>query len=396
LRKNLAIIPRSVLVLCVQLVAAHFLCAQKLEIVTSQAADSQSKSLSPEIFLLVILALVAGAVGAWLLRGKVKVSEEAAYQSYKPPKPQHLNRRKPKKKEVLLDESAERKRMLSSLNQVVESTKEDIRYLPLFSFRSIPDPPAREPLPELDDPQLLAAIENSNEEMQPDPEVREAAIGFLSRFRTAASIDALSQVAIYDLSSSLRSSALATLASFDHGSVFEPILLACADPTREVRAAASRALSKLTFARSDEWFRIADADDTFSVRQCARAAVAAGLHTATFGRLVNRERNAVLEAFAIVCVLIRAGETDDLIDAIMSHADVNVSSALLHIIQLTRDEALIRELATAVDTFEIRPEIRPQIQQIISGQELSNVEGAEAGFAPENLPAEIAQIRTGV
>ncbi|MEO6051318.1 MAG: hypothetical protein ABIP78_08305 [Pyrinomonadaceae bacterium] len=73
----------------------------------------------------------------------------------------------------------------------------------------------------------------------------------MTAFRTRNSVEALSQIALYDLSSNLRSKAVATLTDFDHESVFEAILLACADPTREVRAASARGVFRLNFDRAD-------------------------------------------------------------------------------------------------------------------------------------------------
>ncbi len=74
---------------------------------------------------------------------------------------------------------------------------------------------------------------------------------------------------MYDISSNLRSKAVSVLADFDHESVFETVLLCCADPTREVRAAAARALFNLSFERSDSWARIAQCDDEFRMVQAA-------------------------------------------------------------------------------------------------------------------------------
>lgn len=68
-----------------------------------------------------------------------------------------------------------------------------------------------------------------------------------------------------DLSSNLASKAVATLTDFDHESVFEAILLACADPTREVRAAAARGLFRLNFDRADAWKRIIESNDEFRI-----------------------------------------------------------------------------------------------------------------------------------
>ena len=96
------------------------------------------------------------------------------------------------------------------------------------------------PLSISNDEDLMSAIEQAHDEFEEDEEIRDLAVRILTRFKTRNSVEALSQVALYDLSSNLRSKAVAVLTDFDHESVFETILLCCADPTREVRAAAAR------------------------------------------------------------------------------------------------------------------------------------------------------------
>ena len=122
--------------------------------------------------------------------------------------------------------------------------------LPINSFNKLA--PARdfEPLPLSTDEALLSAIEQTNEECDEDEAMRELAVRILAAFRMRNSVDALSQIALYDLSSNLRSRAVAALTDLDHETVFEAILLACADPTREVRAAAARGLFRLNFDRA--------------------------------------------------------------------------------------------------------------------------------------------------
>ncbi|NNE67478.1 MAG: HEAT repeat domain-containing protein, partial [Pyrinomonadaceae bacterium] len=119
--------------------------------------------------------------------------------------------------------------------------------LPVNRFDGLNEPKYFDALPISNDDALMSAIEQTHCEDEEDPEIREVSIRILARFRTRNSIEALEQVAKYDISSSLRSKAVAILAEFDHQSVFETILLCGADPTREVRAAAARALFQLSF-----------------------------------------------------------------------------------------------------------------------------------------------------
>ncbi len=210
--------------------------------------------------------------------------------------------------------------------------------LPINSFSSLSASRSYEPLPLSDDPSVVNAIEQANEEFEDDENVRDLALRVLSAFRTRNSIDALSQIALYDLSSNLRSKAVATLTDFDHESVFEPILLACADPTREVRAAAARGLFRLNFDRADAWKRIIETNDEFRMSHAAKAAIEAGIVVKSFDRLVHEDMKVAYEAFALVSLLIKAGETKEIFEALRTHRDERVKFALLHVLRVQKDE----------------------------------------------------------
>ena len=174
----------------------------------------------------------------------------------------------------------------SSESNTLEFTAEEFRdkldklqysQLPIAGFSKIEPASLYSPLSISNDDALMSAVEQTQDEYEEDEQVRELAVRILARFKTRNSVEALSQVALYDLSSNLRSKAVSILADFDHESVFETILLCCADPTREVRAAAARGLFRLSFDRADAWSRIAETEDEFRMRQAARAATEADL-----------------------------------------------------------------------------------------------------------------------
>jgi hypothetical protein len=96
------------------------------------------------------------------------------------------------------------------------------------------------------------------------------------------------------------SRAVAALTDFDHESVFESILLAGADPTREVRAAAAKGLFKLNFGRADALKRIIETRDGFRVRHAGRAARDSGIAEKAFERLIHEDSNVAYEAIVLV------------------------------------------------------------------------------------------------
>jgi hypothetical protein len=237
--------------------------------------------------------------------------------------------------------------------------------LPINSFLSLRPARQYEPLPYSEDPSLLSAIEQAGEEYEEDEAVRELAVKVLAAFRTRNSIEALTQIALYDLSSNLRSKAVTTLTDFDHPSVFEALLLACADPTREVRAAAARGLFRLSFDRADAWKRIADTNDEYRMRHAARAAIESEIAVKSFERLVHEDMKVAQEAFALVAFLIAADEAEVIFEAIKSHKDERVRFALLHVIRVQADERMAGRLNELSKLSSLSPEV---LERVVEAQ----------------------------
>jgi hypothetical protein len=242
--------------------------------------------------------------------------------------------------------------------------------LPVSAFAELAPSKEYALLPLSNDPALMSAIEQSQEEFEEDEEVRDLALRILAAFKTRNSAESLGQIALYDLSSSLRSKAVTTLAAFDHESVFENILLACADPTREVRAAAARGLFRLSFDRADAWMRIFETNDEFRMRQAAHAALEADLVERTFDRLVHPDQKIAYEAFTLTALLIKAGETEKIFKAIENHRDEKVKLALLHTLSVVKDENTLPNLYALLEQNSIPKQIKEKADKIIQSFEL--------------------------
>jgi len=239
--------------------------------------------------------------------------------------------------------------------------------LPINSFSKLAPAKHYAPLPDSNDPALISAIEQTNDEYEEDEAVRELALRVLAAFKHHNAVEALTQMALYDLSSNLRSKAVNALAEFDHESVFEPILLACADPTREVRAAAARGLFSLGFDRAHAWKRLIEANDTFRLMQAARAAIASDIVSRSFERLIHEDTKVAYEAFALVALLIKAGETKEIFDAIEGHKDERVRFALLHVLKVQKDERTIEELMRLALSMSRKPEMLAKVKDTMAG-----------------------------
>lgn len=242
--------------------------------------------------------------------------------------------------------------------------------LPISSFSELKPAAEYDLLPLSNDPALMSAIEQTQDEFEEDEEVRSLALRILTAFKSRNAAESLGQIALYDISSNLRSKAATTLAEFDHESVFENLLLACADPTREVRAAAARGLFRLSFDRADAWTRIAETKDEFRMRQAARAAAEADLVERSFDRLIHPDRKVAYEAFALTALLIKAGEAERIFAAIEKHRDTKVKLALLHVLSVVKDEETLPHLYAILEHNSIAPEIKTKADQIIHSFDL--------------------------
>ncbi len=237
--------------------------------------------------------------------------------------------------------------------------------LPIFSIKKLDVTRPFIPLAISNDPALMSAIEQTHDEMEEDEEVREIALRILNAFKTRNSVESLAEIALYDLSANLRSRAVTILSDFDHESVFESILLACADPTREVRAAAARGLFRLSFDRSHAWLRIAETEEEGRMIQAARAAIEGDLVKRSLDRLVHHDRKIAFEAVALVALLIKTGEIKEIFNALETHTDINVRKAILQVIKITKDKKALEGLYSMLEKNSLSLEFQEEIDKTI-------------------------------
>ena len=330
---------------------------QRLKVVST--APPQSDSFSGYYVLAFIFGLVISGIVFFWMRNRLDDGNTANSRDRR-----YGAKRRKKVRARAVPEIDTGDAILSEFENVIKKNKELFRQLPILSIRSMPEAKTFEPLPDVCDDVLVQAVQHSNVDFESDEGAREAALQELSSYRTSTAVEAVAQVALYDLSSSLRSQALSVLAEYDHPVVFESILLACSDPARPVQTAAARALLNLSFDRTEAWVRILRTDDEILLRQSARAVIAAGFLDRTYDRLLHNEPQSAEEAFAIVALLIRAGETNEIFQEIAQPRDPRVARALLHIIEVVREPRVVEELIALSETFRIDESLRKIIERI--------------------------------
>lgn len=233
------------------------------------------------------------------------------------------------------------------------------------SFWQLTPPLPISPLPSgAHDESVMDALEQLKED-DDDEMMRSLAIRVLTAAKTRESIEGLAQVALYDESARHRIEAVMALAAFDHELVFEPILLAGADPSREVRAAAARALSRLGFDRSDAFVRVIGSHDTERLRLAALACVESGFAARAFERLSSSDGKQSYEAFAILTLLAKAGEFRPILQTIAEHPSLQVRLAtvkVLHNLNSSKISSSLYELSLKEDLPE---EVKNALKELL-------------------------------
>lgn len=187
----------------------------------------------------------------------------------------------------------------------------------------------------------------------------------LSSHRSERSVAALCATALHDPDASVRSAAVTSLGSIDHESVFSTVLLALADETREVCAAAARTLSSLHFDRADAYARVTETTDTKMLVEVAQACIKTGIAGQAIDRLASEDRRQAFEAFSLCSLLAKAGEIQPLIEVIQTHPNERVRLAAVRVLNVAgRPDAApsLRDLVAAEGMSE---ELRTSLLEVL-------------------------------
>ncbi len=183
-----------------------------------------------------------------------------------------------------------------------------------------------------DDEQLAQALLLSE---SVDPQERAESLKALAQFRVQSSVEAITRLARHDEEPNLRSMAVSSLGAIGHESVFPAIVIGMADESREVRAAAARALNRLSFDRADAYVRVIESCDQDTVGEVARACVQAGIFSQNLDRLASSDYLQSYETFSLICLLAKANMNEPVLDTIASHTNIDVRLKAVHLLAAT-------------------------------------------------------------
>ncbi|HEU4596351.1 MAG TPA: HEAT repeat domain-containing protein [Pyrinomonadaceae bacterium] len=220
-----------------------------------------------------------------------------------------------------------------------------------------------EQLPEwLEDERLLHALDCME---RGDAEVRVIAAQTLAQFQVRRAVEALTLMAMRDDECAVRAAAVTSLAMINHESVFVPVLVAMADDGREVRAAAARALSRLSFDRADAYVRVIENSDAATLSEVAGACVKSGLAAQAINRLASDDRRQAYEAFSLLSLAVKAGETRPILDAVECHRDIEVRLAAIRLLGMMYQPELARQLQRIGENGGVPEKVRLAIRETV-------------------------------
>lgn len=198
-----------------------------------------------------------------------------------------------------------------------------------------------------------------------DALVRTSAVRQVAQFPVQRSVETLARVAVQDIEAAVRAAAVTCLGSIDHESVFAPILIAVADESREVRAAAARSLNGLSFDRADAYVRVIETESDETLGQVAQACIKAGMVAQAIDRLASNDRRQAYEAFSLVSLLAKANETQLIFEAIENHKDNDVRICAVRVLGLSGQASLVEGLRQLAGRDDIHEAVRGCILEVI-------------------------------
>ena len=187
----------------------------------------------------------------------------------------------------------------------------------------------------------------------------------LGMHRAERSVAALCAAASHDADAAVRSAAVTALGVIDHESVFAPVLIALADDTREVRAAAARALSGLHFDRAQAYARVERTADPETLQNFAQACVKTGIAAQAADRLASEDRRQAHEAFSLFSLLTKAGELQPVFDVIENHSDLRAKQAAVRVLNSFANADAVPKLRDVVGIPGMPEDVRTGLLEVL-------------------------------
>ncbi len=206
---------------------------------------------------------------------------------------------------------------------------------------------------------LLTQLDSADERM------RLETVHHLASYKVQRSVSALSAIAVHDPDSAVRAGAVSSLGAIDHLSVFAFVLIALGDESREVRAAAARALTSLHFDRADAYNRVIETATAEVLKAVASSCVKTGIAAQAIHRLTSEDRRQAYEAFSLMTLLAKADETQPILDAIESFGDNEIRLCAVRVLNIAGQPDVAPKLRELVASGRMPEELRTAVLEVL-------------------------------
>jgi HEAT repeat protein len=169
-----------------------------------------------------------------------------------------------------------------------------------------------------------------------------------------------------------RAAAIIELSHVDTDEAFQQICAAFDDESKEVRAAAARALHELRADRAESFTRALREATPERRREIGASIATSGLAHESISQLTGESRERTYEAFSLLFLMAKAGEVQPLLRAIEGHPSNEVRLAVVKLLALSGQKEVLpafRRLAVRGSLpTEVRSAVMEAIYQISSSQ----------------------------
>ncbi len=227
------------------------------------------------------------------------------------------------------------------------------------------------------EPQLFTPVEEAATEVE-SPFILDEPTVITSPQTTAKEIDLLGaeeerlsiipkaiQLRLESEDVSERAASVLALARLNTDEAFHQICAAFDDSALEVRQAAARALYSLADDRADSFTRALREAPAERRRRIGTAISASGLADEAVSNLTGESRDKTYDAFSLLFLMAKAGETTPLIHAIETHPDNEVRLAVVKLLALSGQHEILPSFRRLAVRGSLPTEVRSAVMEAI-------------------------------
>jgi HEAT repeat protein len=162
-----------------------------------------------------------------------------------------------------------------------------------------------------------------------------------------------------------RAASVRALASLDTGEAFQQICAAFDDPAQEVREAAARALHDSSEDRAESFTRALRESQPERRRNIGASLASSGLAEEAVSQLTGESREKTYDAFSLLFLMAKAGETAPLIRAVESHPENEVRLAVVKLLALSGQQEVLPSFKRLAVRGSLPNEVRSAVMEAI-------------------------------